>query len=665
MNSRTLHMWFWCFVLVLECSCSNIAAITVSEPKIYMQEDVVRTLAEYREKTKASAGSLPVSTLQEMLDAQQITRTDIQNSVSPAGESLVSAPSPVNAADIQFRAPIGVIKDLSLPARAQLRNLVVNQQLIMGYDLLYKGDARFLDEDIQVVLVRFDVSINKYMSSLWTRRFAIVLFSVDALCDNLAPCPERPQVYALFPEFTAVTAQESLLTSSLRSLASQAGSTSQGVDAKTARRDQSGIQEQFTALTEHPMQFAIYEPLNGVKGSHFAFAFGPRRRIEKRALYNPGRWFGDTYTVDYEIEPGPRDLYALLLVPRLAKQVKVSTIAVPYLASESNLSEIFETLANVFPKDSGETVPRACKIPPKEDKSGSDQGFAHNDGSEECKPAERTDQVTSIAVTGKAASTPEVEGAEYLIQARNSVTNILAPYMLGKSSLLPTTSVWTKRVVSVKPRGLNTTHPDFECYVVPSEILVGMTSSILITCNRPLTPDTDVWLGPISIPRDQVTLINRYQLRVGIASAKGLEAIVKTGIKIRWTIVNGGKVAIAPPLAPQVGDLDASILTAQPEALFSLKPSSAQPSTLAELTLATMTASQVLEVWIGNDKAQIPIPPVDPMSKTISFTLPNPAAQLPTAPLPVVLVIRKTPPGGGAPQTQHIIIDKVFTYVKP
>src|SRR5262249_19821055 len=117
-------------------------------------------------------------------------------------------------------------------------------------------------------------------------------------------------IYYLAPEKAVVVAQESLASTFLENYAAQLAAAGRGVDVTEAGRFQRQLEETLMTQVERPIEYAIY-----VDKNRFAFAFGPHRRVDRRALLNPQRWFGNTYEYGYEISPCSRDVYALVVAP--------------------------------------------------------------------------------------------------------------------------------------------------------------------------------------------------------------------------------------------------------------------------------------------------------------------------------------------------------------
>jgi hypothetical protein len=291
--------------------------ITMPSPKLYTDDQVLRTLAERRAAIREMTKGISTETLQEMLRVKQQTQTAITLSATAMGRpgSAASPPPLATLPDLAIPANLG------LPAEGALRKRIALDQNITGYELLYLGNNTLLDRNRQAILLRIDVSINnftKLKTPFGNPQFVIIGFGIEAGAVG-SFSPQDVNVYTLEPEYTSVVGQESLLTAHMESYAAQASAPFQGATLTGNGSYQRGMEEGFLALIETPIQFAIYMD----KPHRFGFAFGPRRRILKRSWINPYRIFGDTYTIEYQLEPGPRTVYALLTVPSTATDLRV------------------------------------------------------------------------------------------------------------------------------------------------------------------------------------------------------------------------------------------------------------------------------------------------------------------------------------------------------
>jgi len=294
-------------------------------PKVYTDDQVLKTFSERRAAIRDAAKGISTDTIQELLRVKQQSQTTINVSAAPAASSgttgstgsTASAPTPPTPTDLSVPSNFG------LPAEGSLRKRIALNQGITGYELLYLGDNDLLSKEKQAILIRIDLSVRnftKVKSFLGYPQFVTVGFS--AMARN-APTEKFSDtgvsVYTLEPEYTSVVAQESLLSSRIENYTAQATAPYQGMNITGSGSYQRALEEGFLSLVETPIQYSIYTN----KPNRFAFAFGPRRRINKRSWINPQRLFGDTYEIQYELEPGSRAVYALLALPKDAVELEV------------------------------------------------------------------------------------------------------------------------------------------------------------------------------------------------------------------------------------------------------------------------------------------------------------------------------------------------------
>ena len=286
-------------------------------PKVYTDDQVLKTVAERRGAIRESTKTIPIQTIQELLRVKQQSQTTINVSTTPAGGA---PPTPLPTLT-DLTAPVSDFK-FGLPAERTLRKQIALDQEITGYDLLYLGDNDLLDKDRQAILLRLDLSVNNFtrVTSFWgDPQFVLVGFSVQATSGSNAFSADKIGVYALQPEYTSIVSQESLLSSRMESYTAQALTPYQGGTITGGGSYQRGLEEGLLSLIETPVQYSIYTNTP----NQFAFAFGPRRRINKRTWINPQRIFGDTYDIQYELEPGPRTVYAVIALPPEATELQV------------------------------------------------------------------------------------------------------------------------------------------------------------------------------------------------------------------------------------------------------------------------------------------------------------------------------------------------------
>jgi len=319
---RRLHLLL---VLALAGCAAPLVDVTVSEPKVYGDDQVLRTLATQRARLGALADGVRPGDYQEAfgLRTEERTRTTLGVNLADPDAPLPEPP-PLQGAQPRGWArgrrhlasiyypypPYPRPLQPGLTFNEQLRQRVGGAQLLSSYELLFLGDTRLLDRGSRAAILRFDLSFNNYVDLGGRRQFAVVEFVVKG---KRAGTP-RFSVYLLSPEYSSMVSQERALTRLVSEYAGQVLGSWGGIGVTGSRGASSQTREDFEALLETPLQFAVYdsrEPAGG--GRRFAFAFGPRRRLHERSALNPARWFGANYDIAYELQPGPRTCQALLV----------------------------------------------------------------------------------------------------------------------------------------------------------------------------------------------------------------------------------------------------------------------------------------------------------------------------------------------------------------
>lgn len=408
--------------------------ITMPTPKVYTDDQVLKTFAERRGAIRnTTATGINTDMIQELLRVKQQSQTTINVTATPStstgtngspGGTTPTAPALPTLTDLSAPTNFG------LPAEGSLRKRMALDQNITGYELLYLGDNDLLSKKKQAILLRIDLSVKnftKVTSTLGSPQFVMVGFSAMARTEGTAQFSDTDvSVYTLQPEYTSVVAQESLLSSRIESYTAQVTSGTMTGSGSYQR----GFEEGFLSLVETPIQYSIYtnEP------NRFAFAFGPRRRINKRSWINPQRMFGETYEIQYDLEPGSRAVYALLAVPKDAVELEVNA----FVHDELMTQDLIETGKPLQPLG---------------------LGLAHAS----CK-----------------TDTNKTDTNNYCFR----IPLLKTPTAPGKDSITPTT------------------------------VHTGVPSQLFITVTEPVTSETEVFLGPLVIPKTNVTVLGRYRLKV-------------------------------------------------------------------------------------------------------------------------------------------------------
>lgn len=335
----TLRIHHFILALTLAGCAAPLVDVTVSEPKVYGDDQVLRTLAVQRARLLPLASGIRPGDYQESFGVRtdERTRTTFGVNLADPDAPLPEPPGlggegravPHRLCTSSQALPAASLRlSASASARAYVQRAAPSARerratpLLMR-ELLFLGDARLLDRKSRAALLRFDLSFNNYVDLGGRRRFAVVEFLVKGKKKGTP----RFSVYLLNPEYSAMVSQERALTRLVSEYAGQVLGSWGGIGVTGSHGSSSQVREDFEALLETPLQFAIYdsrEPAGG--GRQFAFAFGPRRRLHERSRLNPARWFGSNYEITYELQPGPRTCQALLVFHDVEEQAPVELV---------------------------------------------------------------------------------------------------------------------------------------------------------------------------------------------------------------------------------------------------------------------------------------------------------------------------------------------------
>jgi hypothetical protein len=323
---------FYCSLIVV--GCMKPLDLTVSEPRIYSDSQVRKTLDERRQALSTVATTIQDSALQEIIGIRQAHQLNVnltvQTTPSTTPPTAATATPPTTTSLTLPTAPTAPA-GLGLTFQSLLRKAVERDQLITGLQLLYKGDQYFLDENSKILLLRFDVSVNGYRNAtnmfgwLWggEPQFARIAFEATPYETPGVPMDAGIRVYHLMPDLSSIASQESLISSQLDNLTLAGAGVTGTTTLQGSASNQRALEESFISILEQPLEFAIYGSGGKAHPNRFGFGFGPRRRIEQRSWINPARIFGNKYDLTYVMEPGPRELYAILIVPCKAKSLDI------------------------------------------------------------------------------------------------------------------------------------------------------------------------------------------------------------------------------------------------------------------------------------------------------------------------------------------------------
>ncbi len=458
------------FSALIGCGSNPGPHITMPTPKVYTDDQVLKTFAERRTAIRDTAKGIPTDTIQELLRVKQQSQTTINVSTTPAGASggtgTSTGSSGATLPTLPTLTDIPLPNNFGLPAEGMLRKRIVLDQNITGYELLYLGDNDLLSKEKQAVLIRIDLSVRNFtkVESSFLHYPQFVMVGFGAMARN-APTDEFSDagvsVYTLEPEFTSVVAQESLLSNRIENYSAQALAPYQGGTITGSGAYQRSLEEGFLSLVETPLQYSIYTN----QPNRFAFAFGPRRRINKRSWINPQRIFGNTYEIQYELEPGSRAVYALLVLPKDVKELRLVAYVHQKLVTEDVI--LTDNVLQPLKKGIGEAERQQAPV----EKEASDQAVT----------------------TGKPAN---------LCASDSDCHSFTIPIL--KTSTVPLGSV-----------------------ITPKTLYTGLANQFFITHTEPVTSETEVFIGSVSVPKSYVTVLGRYRLKVSLPISKEMDDAVR------------------------------------------------------------------------------------------------------------------------------------------
>ena len=319
---RTTPSWFLAVAVASGCAAPTVP-VTVSAPKVWGDDQVVRTLAERYAEVRSLARGASARGFQELVDVRQDEATRIGAALDLTGQGEAQ---PVPAHEAGCSCPrclalvLGTLRPQPIPSTAeQLQERIDQSDLVVSHELVALGDSTLADPRSRAVLLRFDVCFHGFVDLGSRRRFVIVAFVVRG---RHGPTP-RFEVYRLTPEMRSIFADERLRDRQADELDLQALGAWGGVGLTGGYSSRDQLEQRFEAALTTPLQFAIYRGRGGQDEGPFtfAFAFGPRRRLVERSAFSPTRWFGSELEIGYELQPGPRACEALLVFPDLDPSV--------------------------------------------------------------------------------------------------------------------------------------------------------------------------------------------------------------------------------------------------------------------------------------------------------------------------------------------------------
>lgn len=341
--------------LVLGGCASQTVDVGVSEPKVFGDDMVLRMLAEQRERLGPLASGIRPGDYQESYGVRHDERSRTTLGLNLSDPHAPPPTPPAVEGERRRRGPAqpwrwvrrGLRSALfyypppllpGLTFEEQLRQRVHASRLLSTHGLLLHGSTKLLDCKSRAALLRFDLSFNTYVDLGGRRQFTVVEFVVKPKRKD-AP---RFSVYLLSPEYSAMVSHERSLNRMVSQHALQLLGSWGGIGVTGSQGETTSVREDFEALLETPLQFAVYDSreVRG-GGKRFVFAFGPRRRLSQRSVLNPARWFGANHEISYELQPGPRTCEALLVFEDVAGnapvELEVSVFADGRLVAEDDV----------------------------------------------------------------------------------------------------------------------------------------------------------------------------------------------------------------------------------------------------------------------------------------------------------------------------------------
>lgn len=310
-------------VALLATGCASpVVDVTVSAPSVYGDDHVLRTLADRHAQVRSAARGAVGAPVQESMGIRHDEATRLAATVNLAGPSDGEPEAPAGPAHPDGcrcgRCRTLIIATTTGPSTGPTSSEILRQRLdlfddVLAHERRSEGDAAILGPRARALLLRFEVCFNAYLDLGARRQFVVVAFRVRGKDPRTPPF----EVHLLSPELRSITSDEWLVDAASSDLAATLLGTWGGVGLSGGWSSRDRLEERFEALLATPLQFGIYRGRGNVDEPEFtyAFAFGPRRRLLERSLLNPARWFGSSYEIAYELQPGPRPCEAVLVFP--------------------------------------------------------------------------------------------------------------------------------------------------------------------------------------------------------------------------------------------------------------------------------------------------------------------------------------------------------------
>lgn len=383
-----------CVLPILSLSCRQLY-VSAGNPKVYNDGQTRLMMDKLYEEVRSDLPASTIKALKEYLDVQQERWWKNKLIVKPPTTTLTDTEPRDYVFQLETRQR-GDYDDstLSRSFSTSLRDKIKENQDAVSYEMLYMGDARFLDSEKSVYLLRVDLTLlcgysHWDLLDNWfspEKEYAMINFEF-ASPSRSSISDTQMEVYALAPEYSSVVAKESLLSLGVNDLDLHGGGNIKGVDVEGRMNLKRQLQEFYATLAETPTFFSIprskdsferararndeivsveiqndksnpkffWAPFDflGIKSSWnwlfnykrtptykysgigYSFAFGPQRRLLKRSLLNPRRIFDQPYTLEYLYVPTTSDCYALLVVDKNlpSKEIVLSVTVYRYFDS--------------------------------------------------------------------------------------------------------------------------------------------------------------------------------------------------------------------------------------------------------------------------------------------------------------------------------------------
>jgi len=521
--------------LLLGGGCTTPGLIGVATPKVYGDDVTLKTLARRRGGLGPLAASIQAGALQEARGVRQGVRYDAHGAAAPSGGDTDAASLLPERQDLALPEAPEAPDDLGLRHRDVLRELIRRDRDVMGYELLYLGDDDYLDPDRRVALVRLDVSIDNYLELGSAREFAVVKFTFFASkgSEELVDITDQIRVYSLAPEFDALVAQESLASLAVEDYSGTFSGAFEGIEAAGTGRFQRQLEETLVQVVQQPLQFAVYDGRRS-----FAFAFGPQRRITRRSPLNPMRWFGNTYEIEYFIQPGVRPCYALVVLPA-EKDVRLQVVAEyqdDLVDTSPSWLSVFDVSRNVL----SHATPSLDNYLFYSGELTDDDGDPYLLGSSRVGflgPLRRSDGSTwrrAHVVAAPSEAPPDGDNGD------NGPTGpVLEPYAADWDHYHVRAFSTRPLAETPKPKGVASV----------TSLHTSRTTDFLLDLKEKghvVSPETVVYLGPVRIPSENLEVLGRFRLHVRVPPSETLRSL-GSGEKVTFVVSSPGQETVEEP----------------------------------------------------------------------------------------------------------------------